>query len=132
VNQPVIYLLLVLAAGYFIFRMALHARSAVSPQEADAAIRAGTAVLVDVREPDEWNDGVAEPAVLLPLSDLRGSRQSWAPFLQQARGKRLLVYCRSGARSGVAAALLKSEGFETGNIGGFGGWVAAGLPVRKP
>jgi rhodanese-related sulfurtransferase len=95
-----------------------------------AAVQAGTGVIVDVREPDEWAEGVAQPAELLPLTDLRGARDQWGPFLAHHRDKRLFLYCRSGNRSGMAAALLAAEGFDTANIGAFSGWVASGLAVR--
>lgn len=125
-------LLLALGAGYFILRMLITARPSISPAEASAAIEAGDAVLIDVREPDEWADGVAAPAALLPLSDLRGRRERWRPFLAKLGGKRIFVYCHSGARSGMAASILKSEGFDAANVGGFARWSAQGLPVRRP
>jgi len=104
----------------------------VKPADALARVKAGDAVLIDVREPDEWAEtGVAEPAVLLSLSDLRGERKAWKPFLEKNRDKTLLLYCRSGNRSGQAAAILAKEGFKPANVGGFSGWKAAGLPVRK-
>ena len=104
----------------------------VTPAEAAQLVTDGQAVLVDVREPDEWADGVAAPAELLALSDLTGSRQTWKPFLEKSRAKELILYCRSGGRSGRAAQLLASEGFRTANAGGFSDWASAGLPVRKP
>ena len=104
----------------------------LTPQEADKRIAAGTAVLIDVREPSEWAEGVAKPAVLLPLSDLTGSRTKWKPFLELNRDKELLVYCRSGNRSGKAAGILSREGFKVSNAGSFDAWKNAGLPTRKP
>ena len=106
--------------------------STLTPQEADKRIAAGTAVLIDVREPSEWAEGVAKPAVLLPLSDLTGSRTKWKPFLELNRDKELLVYCRSGGRSVIAAGILRREGFKVSNAGSFGAWQAAGLPTRQP
>jgi rhodanese-related sulfurtransferase len=101
--------------------------------EAADRLKAGDAVLIDVREPDEWAEtGVAEPAVLLALSDLRAAREQWTPFLVKNRDKTLLLYCRSGGRSGQAAAVLAKEGFKVANAGGFKAWESAGLPVRKP
>jgi rhodanese-related sulfurtransferase len=101
--------------------------------EAADRLKAGDAVLIDVREADEWVEtGVAEPAVLLALSDLRAAREQWAPFLEKNRDKALLLYCRSGGRSGHAAALLAKEGFATANAGGFKAWESAGLPTRNP
>jgi rhodanese-related sulfurtransferase len=132
VNSQFVTILLAVAAGYLLIRMFLKSRPAISPAEADAAIKAGTAVLVDVREPSEWPDGVATPATLLPLSDLRGKRVGWKPFLQENKNKRIIVYCLSGARSGMAAATLKSEGFDAANLGGLSQWVTSGLAVRRP
>jgi len=104
----------------------------MSVEQARAALAAGTAVLIDVREPPEWSSGVAQPAALLPFSDLRGPRRTWTPFLQKNRGQQLILYCASGMRSGSAAGLLRREGLEAVNLGGFHRWAGAGLPVRRP
>lgn len=104
----------------------------IPAQEAAGRIATGKAVLVDVREPAEWADtGVAEPAVLLSLSDLRGERTQWKNFLEQNKDKELILYCRSGNRSGIAAGILAKEGFKVANAGGFKHWAGAGLPVRQ-
>lgn len=124
-------LLLVLAVLLFAVKRVL-AGPSVSPVEAGARVQAGTAVLIDVREPGEWADGVAEPALLCSFSDLRGDRAQWKAVLEANRGKELIVYCASGARSGIVAGMLRKEGFAAVNAGGFGGWRAAGLPVRMP
>lgn len=98
-----------------------------------ARLKSPDVVLIDVREADEWAEtGVAEPAVLLAMSDLRGARTQWKPFLGKNRDKTLLVMCRSGNRSGQVASLLAKEGFKTENVGAFATWKSAGLPVRKP
>lgn len=95
-------------------------------------LNAGDAVLIDVRESDEWAEtGVAAPAELLALTDLCGTREQWKPFLEQNRAKQFLLYCRSGGRSGRAAAILAAEGFSVANVGGFNAWQAAGLPVKQ-
>jgi rhodanese-related sulfurtransferase len=104
----------------------------ISATEAAAKVAAGEAILVDVREPSEWKDGVAAPAVLLPLSDLRGDRKEWKAFLEKAGDKPILLYCRSGNRSGQAAEILAKEGRTVANAGAFKDWESAGLPTRKP
>ena len=124
-------LLLVLVTVLFVVKRVM-AGPSIGPAEADARVKAGTAVLIDVREPDEWADGVAGPALLCSFSDLRGDRAQWKAVLEQNRGKEFIVYCASGARSGIAAGLLRKEGFNAVNAGGYGGWRAAGLPVRAP
>ena len=104
----------------------------IAPAEAAQRVADGKAVLIDVREPNEWAEtGVAAPATLLPLSDLNGDRKQWKNFLEKNRDKELILYCRTGNRSGRAARLLAEEGYHTLNVGGFRDWQAANLPTRK-
>lgn len=124
-------LILLIVAVFFVVRH-LMAGPSITPAEAAARVAAGTAVLIDVREPGEWAAGVAEPALLCSLSDLRGARAQWKSVLEANRDKELILYCASGARSGVAAGMLRKEGFNAVNGGGFGGWRSAGLPARSP
>ena len=125
-------LLLTAAAVFFLVRTLFFSRPGIGALEASQAIRAGSAVMVDVREPGEWLSGVAKPAVLLAFSDLRGNRSGWQPFLEKNRGKQIVVYCASGARSGAAAALLRREGHNAVNLGGLSRWAGVGLPTRRP
>jgi rhodanese-related sulfurtransferase len=117
-----------------LFAVSIYAADAgyLKPEEAAKRVAAGTAVLVDVREPAEWAGGVVASATLLPLSDLRGDRKAWAPFLEANKGKELILYCRSGNRAGQAATVLAAEGRVVANAGGFPAWEAAGQPVRTP
>lgn len=104
----------------------------VRPAEAAPRIRAAEAILIDVREPGEWEAGVAEGAELLPLSDLGGRRERWRPFLEKHAGRELLCYCAAGGRSGIAARTLAAEGFRAANAGSLGEWSGAGWPVVPP
>ena len=110
----------------------LQLRRPFRPAEAMEKVRAGTAVLIDVREPGEWSGGVVEGAILLPLSDLQGERVKWGKPLAEARGRELVLYCRSGNRSGIAAGILEKEGWVVWNAGGFSALVSAGQKVTKP
>lgn len=104
----------------------------ISSVEAARRVASGQAILIDVREPDEWAEsGVAEPAMLLPMSDFNGEQKLWKPFLAQNAGKELVLYCRSGNRSGKVAAKLAAQGKRVANAGAFRDWEEAGLPVRK-
>lgn len=103
-----------------------------APAECHERVRAGEALLIDVREPNEWNDGVAEKAVLLPLSDLTGRRAQWRKFLAESGGRELLFYCAAGGRSGIAARMLTNEGFRTANTGSLRDWATSGWPIVKP
>lgn len=103
----------------------------LTPAEAAARVARGEAVLIDVREPSEWKDtGVVAQARLLPLSDLKGDRTSWGSFLAENRGKELILYCRTGNRSGQAAKVLAAEGYDVANAGGLRDWLAAEQPTR--
>lgn len=104
----------------------------VTPVECAPKILAGQAVLVDVREPDEWSTGFAQGAVLLALSDLTGPREKWTTFLAEARDREIFLYCGAGVRSGMAARVLTSEGFRAANSGSLSGWRDAGWPLVLP
>ncbi|MFJ9906647.1 rhodanese-like domain-containing protein [Streptomyces sp. NPDC101152] len=115
-----------------IFRRARGGPGRVSVQE--AAIRTGhgnpdagsDAVLLDVREPYEWQAGHAPRAVHLSLSALAAG----AGLPAHAQTRPLIVICRSGNRSRQAAELLVARGSEAVDVvGGMRDWAKAGLPV---
>ncbi len=84
--------------------------------------------LLDVRTLQEYQrDGRIAGAVLLPL----GSLEEKIAQLDASKGKKLLVYCRSGNRSVSAARILEGHGFSVYNIkGGITDWKAAKLPLE--
>ncbi len=90
-----------------------------------AARRAEGAVVLDVRNPDEYEEAHVPGAVLIPLGEL-ADRTGEVPT-----GVDLLVICRSGARSLRAAEhLLAAAGVEATNIaGGTLAWIDAGYDV---
>jgi rhodanese-related sulfurtransferase len=98
----------------------------VTPAEAHAAQRAG-ALLVDTRSPDEQREqgGVIPGAVHHPLSVVL-----WR-LDELPRATRVILICRHGYSSSLAAAQLQQLGFSaaTDVDGGFEAWQAAGLPV---
>ncbi len=97
----------------------------VTPAEARALADAD-AVLVDVREPDEWASGHAPGALLAPLSALTAGET----LPRTAQGRPVVAICRSGKRSREAAALLTARGTDVVDvIGGMRAWTQAGLPV---
>ncbi|MBI2823706.1 MAG: rhodanese-like domain-containing protein [Planctomycetia bacterium] len=74
------------------------------------------AVLVDVREQDEWDKGHCEGALLVPLSDLgkKGKGETFAKELEKKLPKDKVVYCHCarGRRALVAADALKQLGYD--------------------
>lgn len=98
----------------------------VDATEGDRLVAAG-ALLLDVREPDEWAAGHAPAAVHVPLGALAATAtDDWA-------GRRVVVICRSGNRSRTATDALLGRGIDAVNLaGGMRAWEAAGLPVVTP
>lgn len=79
--------------------------------------------VLDVREPDEWQEGHIEGALHIPLMTLPGRTEE----LPDAE---LLVVCHVGGRSAQATAYLVQRGYTAVNLaGGMADWVAAGRPV---
>ena len=74
------------------------------------------AVLLDVRERDEYAQGHIPGGVNLPLSELEEGAASLD------KDAPLFVYCLSGGRSSRAAAMLKAMGFTVKDIGGISAW----------
>lgn len=64
-------------------------------------------LLIDVREDDEWQAGHIDGAIHIPRGQLEQRIQSRAPQKDQ----KIVVYCRSGYRSELAAQTLKTMGY---------------------
>jgi adenylyltransferase/sulfurtransferase len=64
--------------------------------------------LVDVREPDEWEEGIINPALLLP----QGEFYSGAAVTQLSQENPIILYCKSGQRSANCAVALTKAGFK--------------------
>jgi phage shock protein E len=77
-------------------------------------------MLVDVRQPEEFAAGHIDGATLIPLGTLE------ANLSKLPKDVKLVVYCRSGHRSGQAVALLQSHGYSRAVSlnGGYMAWTA--------
>lgn len=98
----------------------------VTPQEGQQLLEQG-ALLVDVREANEYAEVHAQGATLLPLSELESR------FAELPKDRPLLMICRSGARSARAGEYLLAQGYSdvTNLAGGTLAWKEAGLPVDE-
>ena len=88
------------------------------------------AILVDVREQDEFTSGYIEGAINLPLSVLSDTDLSF--YLDQE--KEIVIYCRSGGRSAVACEFFIQQGAKSQcwNLsGGILEWQASGYDIIK-
>ena len=98
---------------------AAHARTAVDGREA---------VVVDVREQDEWDEGHIPGAVHIPRGNLESRIERAAPDTAQP----VVLYCSVGNRSAFAAKTLEEMGYEdvVSLAGGFTDWKRNGYPVQ--
>lgn len=94
--------------------------------EIDPSALPDDAVIVDVREQNEWDAGHAPNAVHIPLGDLPAS----LGLLPSTDDGTVAVVCRSGGRSSRAVAWLVQQGFDVANLtGGMKAWEAGGRPL---
>jgi rhodanese-related sulfurtransferase len=118
---------------------ALASVEAISAQDVKERLDSGDVdLVVDVREPKEWEGGHLPGAVNVPrgMLELRADPESPAtdPALSANKDARVIVYCLKapGARSVLAAQTLGSMGYS--NVaamrGGFEEWQAEGLPAE--
>ena len=87
------------------------------------------AQLLDVRTKEEWDEGHLKGATLVTVTE--------DGFLDKAKAaldpkKAVVVYCKSGGRSAMAAQQLRAAGFTVYDLdGGITAWKAGGKPVVK-
>ena len=96
----------------------------VSSDTAAAMFAQRQAVIVDVREQQEWDEARIEGAIHVPLGQLSSRLQELEPY----RNTTLIVQCRSGRRSAEAFHIIKAAGYEhIYNLqGGIQSWVESG------
>ena len=83
-----------------------------------------SAVLLDVREDDEWQRGHAAAAQHIPMGEVPGRLD------EIDRSAKLYVICKAGGRSAKVAQFLARDGFAPINVdGGMLAWAEAGRPV---
>lgn len=96
--------------------------------ESDGDVAESNVVYVDVRTPEEYAAGHVEGAILIPHTEMA---QRYTE-LEQYRDREIVVYCRSGRRSGIAKGILEDEGFDNvTNGGGFSELQAEGVPTVR-
>jgi len=112
------------AAGYMIAQQMQSAT--ISSQEAYKVLNDTSFVLLDVRTmPEHLGERIKETP-LIPVQELDQRLHE----LDQYKGKKIIVYCRTGNRSGYATTLLRENGFDALNMtGGIVRWKMEKLPT---
>ena len=82
-------------------------------------------IILDVREQDEYNEGHIPGAILIPYGEIADRAEKELPDKDQL----ILVYCRSGRRSKIAAEELVKLGYT--NVKEFGGIIDWEYEIEK-
>jgi rhodanese-related sulfurtransferase len=101
----------------------------ISPQDASSALKRGDGLLVDVRDPDEWQEGHIPGAKNFSRGTIELEIEEAAPDLSTP----IITHCGGGGRSALAAESLQRMGYKNvkSMAGGFKAWKAAGLPATR-
>jgi rhodanese-related sulfurtransferase len=101
----------------------------ISPTEAAAKSKSGEAVIVDVRDKDEWDEEHIPDAIHMS----RGTIELDIEEKVADTNAMIICHCGGGGRSALAAESLQKMGYKNvrSMAAGFKAWKAAGLPITK-
>ena len=114
------YILIGLAVvGFLIYNRVLSNVPSISSEESQKVISDNNYRFLDVRTNGEYSDGHIPNSIHIPIQDI----QSRISEIEKIKDKKIIVYCRSGARSSMASKTLLKEGFDVSNLtGGIMSW----------
>jgi rhodanese-related sulfurtransferase len=103
--------------------------SEISPAEARKQVDGGKAVLIDVREPEDWEQGHAQGAKHLSRGVIELEIEEEIPDPKTP----IICYCGGGSRSALVTESLKKMGYENvrSMAGGLRAWKEEGLPIAE-
>jgi rhodanese-related sulfurtransferase len=101
----------------------------ISPQDAAAKSKNSEALIVDVREKDEWDEEHIPEAIHMSRGTIELDIEEKVPD----NNAMIITHCGGGGRSALAAESLQEMGYKNvrSMAGGFKAWKAAGLPSTK-
>ena len=99
----------------------------ISPHDAAANLSSGDAVVVDVRDKDEWDEGHIPGATHISRGTIELDIEEKVPDPSAM----IICHCGGGGRSALAAETLQKMGYKNvrSMAGGLKAWKAAGLPT---
>lgn len=121
----ILLVILGIIGGIFLFGTKRTATPDLTAANVLSSVNDG-ALLIDVREPDEFASGHAPQAKNIPLGDITKNG------VDAPKDTKIYLYCRSGHRAGLALAALKAKGYgNVVNLGGLSDWQKMGGELVK-
>lgn len=103
-----------------------------TPADVKKALADNKAVLVDVREPKEWDSGHLADAKSLPLSRIKAGVPADELAKVLPKDRPVYLHCKAGGRCLSAAELLKKQGYDVRPLkDGYDALLEAGFPKAK-
>ena len=101
----------------------------ISPQDAATKLNSGDAIIVDVRDKDEWDEAHIPGATHMSRSTIELDIEEKI----SDQNAMIICHCGGGGRSALAAETLQKMGYKNvrSMAGGLKAWKAAGLPTTK-
>jgi rhodanese-related sulfurtransferase len=101
----------------------------ISPGDAAAKSKSGNAVIIDVRDKDEWDEDHIPGAIHMSRGTIELDIEEKVPDPNAI----IICHCGGGGRSALATESLQKMGYKNVRnlAGGFKAWKAAGLPTAK-
>jgi rhodanese-related sulfurtransferase len=101
----------------------------ISPEDAASKLQNAEAIIVDVREKDEWDEEHIPHAIHLGRGTIELDVDEKVPDPNVT----IICHCGGGGRSALAAESLQKMGYKNvrSMAGGFKAWKSAGLPTTK-
>jgi len=128
-NHPILVGAFVLVFALFVRNEVVRGGRAVTPQELVNLVNRDGAVVIDVRDTNEFSQGHIVDAVNMP----HGALASRLAELEKYKGKPVVVACKMGQHAGPVGTTLRKAGFENVSRlkGGISAWLNENLPVVK-
>lgn len=131
-NNLLLVMALIVVLGMLIFNIfghRLRGYQVVTPSQATQLINQENALILDIRQDNEFKNGHIINSKHIPLTFLNDRIND----LEAYKNKPIIAVCRSGHRSAHACSSLKKAGFESvyNLAGGVIAWEGANLPLTK-
>ena len=128
-NHPLLVGAFILLVFLFFRNESARAGATVSTQELVRLVNKDNAIVLDVRDRAEFDEGHIVDAVNIPYASL----ESRLDELNKYKERPVVIACKMGQHSGAAGTLLQKNGYS--NVvrltGGYSEWRAQNLPVVK-